>query len=897
MNSSEIRNRFLKYFEGKGHKVLPGSSLVPSDPTVLLTLAGMLQFKPIFLGQEKPEYKRAATVQKCVRMVDVENVGRTARHHTFFEMLGNFSFGDYFKKEAIQFAWDLLVNEYKLPQGKLLAAVYERDDEAFNIWNKEIGLSPERIFRLGEDNNFWAVGPTGPCGPCSEIYYDFGPERGCGKPDCKPGCDCDRFLEVWNLVFIQFNRDEKGKLVPLKKKGIDTGMGLERIASILQGVDSNFGTDLFVPLMNRIRKYAQQPSDLSLRIVADHIRAITFLIGDGIVPENTGRGYVLRRLIRRAVRHGKLMGIGRPFLYNLSEEVVELMKDAYPYLFRMEKKISAIIKAEEENFLTTLEQGMGLFAEVMERHEQDKLVPGEVIFKLHDTYGFPVELSREIAAEKGFRLDEEGFEKEMEKQKERAREAGVPAEKKKLMALNLDRFGETKFVGYDKAEESAKVQAVFPKEKFVVLDRTPFYGESGGQTGDTGIISAGGKEARVLDTLITPKGTIVHEVDDIDGLKEKMKVTATIDASKRRATEAHHTATHLLHKALKEVLGDHVKQSGSYVGPDKLRFDFSHFSAMQHDQIIKVEEIVNQKIREKIKVEVMEKSYKDAIRMGAVALFGEKYGEKVRVLRIGNYSLELCGGTHAKNTQDILFFKVTSEGALGAGVRRIEAVAGQQAKVYVTYRAKSLLDEVEELIREYRLLEIEKERLGGKKFVETNIFEVEVTEFISIAKAVDAQDSINVNKFLDHLAGRVDWLRERIARTEKEIKALKIKNASRQAADYTGDIKGINGIKVLAREFKEYSMEMLRAVSDAVRDQLKSCVVVLASSFPGRLIFLVTVTQDLVEKGYSAKKIAETFTQVVGGKGGGKEEKAEGGGKDPTRIKEALETVLGSIGK
>ena len=445
MKSAEIRDRFLKFFEKNGHKILPGSSLVPADPTVLLTLAGMLQFKPIFLGQEKPHYKRASTVQKCVRMVDIENVGKTARHHTFFEMLGNFSFGDYFKKEAIRFAWELLINEYKLPQDKLMIAVYEKDDEAFEIWNKSIGIPSERIFRLGEDNNFWSVGPTGPCGPCSEIYYDFGPEKGCGKPDCKPGCDCDRFLEVWNLVFIQFNRNEKGELVPLKKKGIDTGMGLERIASILQGAESNFETDLFAPLIAKIKEKAKQASQSSLRIVADHVRAMTHLISDGVVPDNAGRGYVLRRLIRRAVRHGKLLGIEKPFLYLLSGEVISLMKDAYPILCKKDKIIARIVRSEEENFLATLEQGMSLFKDIMEKHKRDKVIPGEIVFKLHDTYGFPVELSKEIALEEGYQLDEKSFEAEMEKQRARAREAGIPAEKKKLLALNLDRFGQTKF--------------------------------------------------------------------------------------------------------------------------------------------------------------------------------------------------------------------------------------------------------------------------------------------------------------------------------------------------------------------------------------------------------------------------------------------------------------------
>jgi len=899
MKSAEIRQKFLEYFEKNGHKVLPGSSLVPSDPTVLLTLAGMLQFKPIFLGQEKPAHKRAATVQKCVRMVDIENVGRTARHHTFFEMLGNFSFGDYFKREAVRFAWELLTGEFKLPVEKLLIAVYEKDDEAFAIWNQEMGVPEERIFRLGEDNNFWAVGPTGPCGPCSEIYYDLGPAKGCAKPDCAPGCDCDRFLEVWNLVFIQFNRNEKGELVPLKKKGIDTGMGLERIASILQGVDSNFETDLFVPLIKKIKGYSGQPSpsQLSLRIIADHLRAMTHLISDGVFPDNTGRGYVLRRLVRRAVRHAKLMGIGRPFLNELSRDVVAMMKDAYPVLCQKEAIIRRVILAEEENFLSTLEQGMGLFKEVMEMHKADKTIPGEVVFKLHDTYGFPMELSREIAAEEGFKLDEEGFEAEMEKQRARAREAGIPEDRKKLAALDLHKFKATKFVGYEKSSEEAKVLAVFPEQKFVILEKTPFYGESGGQVGDTGILSGGPNEVRVLDTLITPTGVIAHEVDDVDGLGEKMRVKAVIDASRRKSTEAHHTATHLLHKALKEVLGDHVRQSGSYVGPEKLRFDFSHFSSMSHEEQVKVEAVVNQKIKEKIRAEVLEKPYKDAVKMGAVALFGEKYGEKVRVLKLGDYSLELCGGTHVSNTADIQFFKIVSESALGAGIRRIEAVAGQPARIHVSYRAKSLLDGIQEQLRKYRLLEIEKERLGGKKFTETRIFEVEATEFMSIEASVENQDSANVNKLLDHLAGRAQWLRERIARVEKEIKALKIKSASAQASDLASEVRQVNGVNVLAREFKEHSMDMLRAASDAVQNKLKSCIVVLASAFPGRLMFLITVTPDLVQKGHSARKIAAAFTQVVGGKGGGKEAKVEGGGKDPTLIKEAIQKALEAIGK
>jgi len=898
MKSSEIRERFLKFFEGKGHKLLPGSSLVPADPTVLLTLAGMLQFKPVFLGQEKPTFRRAATVQKCIRMIDVDNVGKTARHHTFFEMLGNFSFGDYFKKEAIQFAWELLVKEFKLPVIKLKIAVFEKDDEAYKIWHENIGLPQDIIFRLGEDNNFWSVGPTGPCGPCSEIYYDLGPDHGCGKPDCKPGCDCDRFLEIWNLVFIQYNRNEKGELIPLKQKGIDTGMGLERIAAVLQGVDDNFKTDLFVPLVQKIESLVSaEKLPASIKIIADHIRAITHLIADGIFPSNEGRGYVLRHLIRRAFVHGKYLGMDKPFLFELSSEVVQLMKEAYPVLSEKESYIKKIINEEENSFFATLEQGMKYFDELAARHAQDKIISGREAFKIHDTYGFPIELTLEFAEKKGLKVLVDEFEKEMEQQRERARTAGLRAEKKiDLSALDLSSLPPTNFVGYEKTSEESKILAIFPGQKLVVLERTAFYGESGGQVGDTGILSWDGKEALVLNTLISPKGVILHLVDRTEGLKESIKVKAGIDASKRKATEAHHTATHLLHKALREILGEEVKQSGSYVGPDKLRFDFTHFHGLSPEELQKVEQLVNLKIKEKLKVEVMQKSYSEAIKMGAMALFGEKYGEKVRVLKIGDYSLELCGGTHVKSTSDLLFFKIISESAVGAGMRRIEALAGQVAKVYIIYRAKSLRDEVEELIRRYRLLQVEKERLGGTKSMETNIFEIEVTELESLSKAVDNQDAINVNKFLDHLCGRVDWLKERMVKAEKEIESFKLKKTQSEARSFVVEAKEIAGKKVLLKEFKDYNLDMLRTLSDALQSDLKSCVLVLASANAGKVNFLITATPDLVPKGVSAKDLAAKFAEIIQGRSGGKESKAEGGGKDPARIQEGLNAVVGLLG-
>lgn len=889
MQSSEIRAKFLKFFEGKGHKVLPGASLVPADPTVLLTLAGMLQFKPIFLGQERPQFKRAATVQKCVRTNDIDQVGLTPRHHTFFEMLGNFSFGDYFKPEAIQFAWELLTKEFAIPVTKLKIAVYEKDDEAYDIWQKQIGLPKEIIFRLGEDNNFWAVGPTGPCGPCSEIYYDLGEGHGCGKADCAPGCDCERFLEIWNLVFIQYNRNEQGELVPLQQKGIDTGLGLERITAVLQGVGDNFETDLFTPLLKKLEAYAKNNDPVARKIVVDHARAVTNLIADGVLPGNTGRGYILRRLIRRAVRYGRKLGIDRPFLVEMARVVIAGMGEVYPNLPAKAPLIADVLAEEETNFLGTLALGLKLFEEMAGRHGDDKLLSGAEAFKLHDTYGFPVELTTELCAEKGLRVDQAGFAQEMSAQKDRARQSGLEGDRKKvLLSLDLAYLKPTNFTGYEKTVEESKVLAIFPDHNLVVLEKTPFYGESGGQVGDTGILSYNKTELMVHNTLVTPQGTVLHEVDRLEDLKVGQSVKATIDAAKRRATQAHHTATHLLHKALRETLGEHVQQAGSYVGPDKLRFDFSHFHALSLNELQQVEMSVNKKINEKIKVEILKKSFQDAVKLGATALFGEKYGDQVRVQKIGTYSLELCGGTHVANTGDIHYFKIVSEGALGSGVRRIEALAGQEAKVYVVYTAKRLRDKIEAMIKRYRQLQQGKERAGGSKTLETNIFEIELTELERLGLCVDNQDSVTVNKFLDHLQGRVDWLEERIAKAERELASLKAKSASGGVAAYLAEVKEINGHKVLLKEFPDYSLEMLRAASDALQGKLGSCLLVLVASYPGRLTYLITVTQDLVNQGFSARKLAEVFTGVVGGKGGGRDNKFEGGGKDPGKIAEAF---------
>ncbi|MFH1386510.1 MAG: alanine--tRNA ligase [bacterium] len=890
MKSREIREKYLNFFAGKGHTILPGSSLVPSDPTVLLTLAGMLQFKPIFLGQERPKHRRATTVQKCIRMIDVEQVGQTKRHHTFFEMLGNFSFGDYFKSEAIQFAWELLTKEFNIPVTKLKIAIYEKDDEAFELWNKAIGLPKEIIYRLGEDNNFWSAGPTGPCGPCSEIYYDLGPEHGCGKPDCAPGCDCDRFLEIWNLVFIQYDRNEKGELIPLKQKGIDTGMGLERITAVLQGVSDNFETDIFTPLLNEVGALAKNHDMTAAKIIADHSRAITHLIADGVSPSNGGRGYVLRRLIRRAVSFGKKLGIDKPFIHNLAHKVVEMMGEAYPNLKEKETQISAVILEEEQNFFATLEQGLKWFGEIVGKGT--KTISGEDAFKLHDTYGFPLDLTVELAGEKGLEVDKAGFEKAMAGQKERARRSGLAAEKKNTLShLDLSHCKPTRFDGYEKTAEEAKVSAFFPEEKLVALDHTPFYGESGGQCGDTGLFSFDHQELIVSNTFISPKGVFLHQVDKTGDLKVGAKIKATIDAAKRKNIEAHHTATHLLQKALREVLGDQVKQAGSAVGPDKLRFDFNHFHALSAGELQKIEEIVNQKIKEKIKVDVLQRSYKEALELGATALFGEKYGDKVRVIKIDNYSLELCGGTHVKNTADIVFFKILSEGTLGSGIRRIEAIAGQPAKVAIIYQAKALQEEVEKLLNQYRKLQSVKGSLGGTKVSETNIFEIEVTELESIGKAVDDHDPVIVNKFLDHLSGRVDWLKERVAKAEKEVESLKAKNAGSQAQSFLAEIKELGGKKVLLKTVDGLPMNLLRSMADTLQTQMKTGVIVLVSILPERLIYLILVSEDLVKQGLSAKKLAEVFAPIVSGKGGGKDGKVEGGGTGIGKIGEGLAAI------
>ncbi len=708
MKSTDIRKKFLDHFEKKGHKVLEGSSLVPKDPTVLLTVAGMLQFKPIFLGIEKPAYTRAATVQKCIRTNDIDNVGRTARHHTFFEMLGNFSFGDYFKEEAISFAWELITKEFGIDPKKLSIAVFEEDEESIGIW-KKTGVSSEKIFKLGEDNNFWAAGPTGPCGPCSEIYYDQGEALGCGSPDCGPGCDCDRFLEIWNLVFMQYNRDEKGALTPLPKKNIDTGMGLERIASVLQGVGSNFDTDLFTPMIEKVRQLAaavDSGDKRSERVIADHIRASVFLIADGIEPGNEGRNYILRRLIRRALMHGRKLGIKGFFTEEIAGTVIADYGTFYPGLSSARQNILSVLSSEEDSFSRTINQGSSILDEMISRSSSG-IINGADAFKLYDTYGFPVELTKEICAEKGLSVDMPGFEARLEEQKSRSRQAG--GKTKELGAIpQITGVPATAFTGYDATETGSTVLDV--REGFIILDKSPFYVESGGQDSDKGWLVIEKNRHEVSRLFKTAEGVILHGIKGGITPVKGEKVRAEVDGQIRAMIAAHHTSTHLLHAALRKVLGDTVKQSGSSVGSDKFRFDFSYKKAMTSEEINKVENIVNNAVKDALPVTTEITTVEKAQEQGAMALFGEKYSGNVRLIKVGDFSKELCGGTHVKNTSEIKTFKIIKESAVSQGMRRIEAVSGEPALKYVESLSKASEEKQKLAEEKKKALEEEKQQ-------------------------------------------------------------------------------------------------------------------------------------------------------------------------------------------
>lgn len=830
------------------------ASLIPrNDPTLLFTNAGMVQFKSVFLGEEKRPYSRAVSCQKCMRAggkhSDLENVGHTARHHTFFEMLGNFSFGDYFKRDAVLFAWELLTGWYALPKDKLWVSVYQEDDEAETLWKDLTDIAPERIIRLGAKDNFWQMGDTGPCGPCSEIIIDQGEGVGCGRPDCAIGCDCDRYLELWNLVFMQFNRDLSGVLSPLPKPSIDTGMGLERITAVLQGKHNNFDTDLFAPIIASIAAASGKPygrtadDDISIRVIADHLRSAAFLLSDGLMPSNEGRGYVLRRIIRRASRHAKLLGLGDPHLYRLMDSVVEAMGDVYPGLVRENARASKVLLYEEERFTRTLEQGVRILDEVMGKLKKAsvKLIPGDELFKLYDTYGFPLDLARDIAMDNHLSVDEEGFQKEMEVQRERARASWV-GEDEAIASIYRElasEIGETEFIGYDSLESESVVKAILKEGKVVnvasagdevevFLDKTPFYGESGGQAGDVGLISSpGGLEAEVITTK-KEVGLHAHVVRINRGaLKVWDRIHGSVDATTRRATARNHTSTHLLHTALRIVLGEHVKQAGSYVAPGRMRFDFTHFYSLERKEIESIESIVNGKILENIRVETEIADIHDALKSGVTALFGEKYGEKVRVVKVPGFSAELCGGTHSGTTGDIGSFIIISEGSVASGIRRIEAFTGKAAFDYLRQRSNDLRD-IAELLKTDKPLE-------------------------------------RVEKLLSEAKDR-----------EREIDALKAKAASQNSSTVMDKVQIINGVKVLSCRVDGLEQKDLRVFADNVRDRLGAGIIVLASGKDGQAAMLATVTRDLSGQ-FSAGDLLKNIAAQVGGKGGGKAEMAQGG--------------------
>ena len=877
MKAAELRKLFLDYFAQRGHKVVPSSSLVPkNDPTLLFTNAGMVQFKGVFLGEDVRDYKRAVTSQKCVRAGgkhnDLENVGHTARHHTFFEMLGNFSFGDYFKKDAIAFAWEFLTEVVKLPKDKLWATVYKDDDEAFELWQQVAGVKPDRIVRLGEKDNFWAMGDTGPCGPCSEILIDQGPEMSCGKPTCAVGCDCDRYLEIWNLVFMQYNRDATGKLTPLPKPSIDTGMGLERLSSVCQKVRSNFETDLFQSIIREIAAIAGVPyhkdeqTDISYQVCADHLRAMTFLINDGVLPSNEGRGYVLRRIIRRASRYGRLIGITKPFLYKLTGAVVDAMREAFPELADSREHIAKVVLNEEERFATTLDAGMALLNETVAKLKAEKqvMIPGGVLFKLYDTFGFPLDLVADMARDLHLEIDEEGYRKSMQEQREKARAAWAGSGEEKIKPVYKEVAAAVKrtvFSGYETLEGTAEVLAIIKGDKRVteiregdeaeiVLDQTPFYAESGGQVGDRGELLGEAAKFAVSDTVKPVEGLFVHKGKvQKGGFRAGDAVLAKVEGEERLDTVRHHTATHILHATLRSVLGEHVKQAGSLVAPDRCRFDFTHYTALTEREKERVEELVNERIIENHPVETAEMDIDQAIAAGAMALFDEKYGDKVRVVAVQDVSKELCGGTHAKASGDIGLFKIVSEAGIAAGVRRLEILAGRRAYQAVR-REEQSLQEIGQLL-----------------------------------KASDPD-----------IVGRVERLVNQLRDAEKELDRLKHRMQASQAGDLISGARDIRGVKVLAKRVDNLEQKDLRDFGDKLRDKMGSGILALGSAKDDKVSLIVMVSKDLTAN-YHAGNIIKQMAAVLGGTGGGKPDMAQAGGKDPGKLDAALEVLYGAVEK
>ena len=864
MKASEIRSKFLKFFESKEHTIVPSSSLVPSnDPTLLFTNSGMVQFKDVFTGRDSRPYSRATSSQRCLRAGgkhnDLENVGYTARHHTFFEMLGNFSFGDYFKEKAIAYAWELLTEVYKLPAEKLWVTVYAEDDEAYDIWAQKIGVPEDRIIRIGDNggaryasDNFWQMADTGPCGPCSEIFYDHGPEVWGGPPG-SPEEDGDRYIEIWNLVFMQYDRDEEGVLHPLPNPCVDTGMGLERVSAVLQHVHSNYEIDLFQHLIGAAARETNT-TDLensSLKVIADHIRACCFMIIDGIVPGNEGRGYVLRRIVRRALRHGYRLGQITPFFHKLVADLAQVMGEAYPALIEQQDRITKTLLQEEQRFLQTLSNGMDILSRALaDLHKGDRL-DGQVAFTLYDTYGFPFDLTADVCREHGIEVDEEGFEVAMDKQREMARASGKFKAKQQLSYEGE----ETLFEGYDKAETKSTVLALYlegtqvdqvdeGQEAVVVLDQTPFYAESGGQVGDSGLLSGFGTSFTVEDTQkILPQVFGHYGVVSLGSIKVGDQLEAQIDKVQRQKTIRNHSVTHIMHKALREVLGDHVQQKGSLVDADKTRFDFSHDAPVTLEEIARIEQIVNDEILANTPVQAALMSFDEAVAGGAMALFGEKYDDEVRVLDIGT-SRELCGGTHVERTGDIGFFKIVSEGGIAAGIRRIEAITGTNALAWVDGLNQQL------------------------------------QQAAAVLKASPAE-----------LIDRVKSTQEHVRTLEREVAQLKAKLASAASADLSSEAVDVDGVKVLVKSVEGVEAKDLRGMIDQLKDKLKSAVIVLAAPAGDKVSVAAGVTSDLTKR-FKAGELVSLVCSKIGGKGGGRPDMAMGGGTDVAALPSALEQVV-----
>ncbi|MEX2220874.1 MAG: alanine--tRNA ligase [Candidatus Rokuibacteriota bacterium] len=896
MTGSDIRARFLEYFRGRGHTVVRSSPLVPAqDPTLLFTNAGMVQFKSVFLGEERRDYVRAATAQKCVRAGgkhnDLENVGRTARHNTFFEMLGNFSFGDYFKEDAIRFCWELLTEDFGLPRDRLKATVFTDDDDAFELWKRVAGLGPDRIIRLGEKDNFWAMGDTGPCGPCSEVHFHQGDHLPCaeeqaGRTCLGPACDCDRWLEIWNLVFMQFNRDASGKLTPLPKPSIDTGMGLERLAAVLQGKQSSFDTDLLRPLITHVERLCgktygrDEEADVSMRVIADHARAATFLISDGVTPSNEWRGYVLRRIMRRAMRHGRMLGLERPFLWDVTGSVVAELGPAYPEIRDAHPRVAETVRQEEERFAETLDLGMARIREHHAAHKGDaaKIVDGRFLFQLYDTYGFPPDLAKEVLQDQGWQVADETdrvFESEMEMQRERARagstfsgegggHAGVSAAPKASSGVEVYQRLSTElvrpqFLGYGALAAPARILALVAEGQRrrearqgetveIILDRTPAYAESGGQQGDQGSIVGREGEGRIEDTYYRGSQLIVHRVTVSQGqLREGEEVAVAVESRRRHGLRQHHTGTHLLHAALRRVLGTHVGQAGSLVAPDHLRFDFSHGASVKDSEVDDVESLVNEQVQANVVVSPAEMDLQEALRTGAMALFGEKYGDRVRVIRIGDFSTELCGGTHLDATGQIGLFKVTDEGAVASGVRRIEAVTGEHALAHV-----------------------------GRE-------EAALRESAALLKIPPLE-----------LPRRLAALLEDQKRLEKQLAQLETKLVRTQAQDLVAAAKQVAGVPVLTARLDGLDPDGLRSVVDTLRDRLPSGVILLGSAVDGKVSLVAAVSKDLMKR-FPAGRLVQDIAKMVGGGGGGRPDLAQAGGKDAAKLDEALDAVAGWV--